>query len=397
MTLEQQSPESFSHLSHEEIGRYSRHLIMPEVGMDGQRKLKAARVLLVGVGGLGSPVAMYLAAAGIGQIGLVDYDTVDESNLQRQIIHGTKNTRQAKVDSARDTLLDINPHITITCHQCPLTSENTLEIIKQYDIIIDGTDNLPTRYLLNDACFLSGKPLVYGSVYRFEGQVSVFDARRGPCYRCLFPTPPPLDAVPTCAEAGVLGILPGTIGTIQATEAIKLILDLGNPLIGQLLIYDALNMSFDLVKLRKNPYCPVCGDTPSVTDLIDYEQFCDAPAHDHSTFQKEVEGDVPAISVQQVKSMLDAGRSFLLIDVRPSHEWAISDLDAATHHIPYTQVAEQLTGISPDQEIIVYCRIGKRSAEVVRMLRTHGYNHVRSMTGGINRWAEEIDPSLPRY
>jgi molybdopterin/thiamine biosynthesis adenylyltransferase/rhodanese-related sulfurtransferase len=384
-------------LTHDEIRRYSRHLIMPEVGMEGQRKLKAGSVLLVGTGGLGSPLGMYLAAAGVGRIGLVDYDVVDTSNLQRQIIHGTKDVGRSKLESASARMLDINPHIQIDKYEVSLTSENALDILAPYDVIVDGTDNFPTRYLTNDACVLLGKPNVYGSIFRFEGQASVFDARIGPCYRCLFPEPPPPGLVPSCAEGGVLGVLPGTIGAIQATEAIKLLLGIGETLVGRLLLYDALNMSFELVKLRKNPRCPVCGEHPTQTGLIDYEQFCGVPAHDRSAFASQAEEEVPAISVWEVKAKLDAGEDIILLDVREPHEWQISDIGAATHHIPKGQIIEHLGELNTAREVIVYCRTGGRSADVTQLLREHGYEKAKNMLGGINAWASQIDPALPVY
>ncbi len=387
-------------LSHEEVQRYSRHLIMPEVGMEGQKKLKAASVLLIGAGGLGSPLAMYLAAAGIGRIGLVDYDVVDYTNLQRQIIHGTKDVGRPKLHSARDRILDINPHVHVDTYEVPLTSDNALEILAPYDIIIDGTDNFPTRYLTNDACVLLGKPNVYGSIFRFEGQASVFYAKEGPCYRCLFPEPPPPGLVPSCAEGGVLGILPGTIGAIQATEAVKLILGQGEPLIGRLLLYDALNMEFDQVNLRKNPNCPVCSDHPTLTELIDYEQFCGMPAHDNSHFSAvETSGDnVPEMSPAQLKARLDAGDPLYILDVREPHEWDISNLSHwGAHLIPKGQVVNRLNELDTAQEIVVQCRSGARSADIVRELQKHGFRKLWNLEGGINRWAREIEPELPTY
>ncbi len=390
------APEAIE-LSHEEIKRYSRHLIMPEVGMQGQRKLKASSVLLIGAGGLGSPLGMYLAAAGVGRIGLVDYDVVDYSNLQRQIIHGTKDVGRSKLDSARERMLDVNPHIQIDSYHVPLTSDNALEILKPYDVVVDGTDNFPTRYLTNDACVLLGKPNVYGSIFRFEGQASVFDATQGPCYRCLFPEPPPPGLVPSCAEGGVLGILPGTIGAIQATETIKILLGIGTTLVGRLLLYDALHMSFDFVKLRKNPKCPICGENPTLAELIDYEQFCGVPAHDHSTFASEAEGMVPVVGVSEVKSKLDADEDFILLDVREPHEWEISDIGKATHHIPKGQILEHLGELDTSREIVVYCKTGGRSADVTKLLREHGFTKAKNMLGGINAWARQVDPSLPVY
>lgn len=388
-------------LSHEEVQRYSRHLIMPEVGMAGQKKLKAASVLLIGAGGLGSPLAMYLAAAGIGRIGMVDYDVVDYTNLQRQIIHGTKDVGRPKLESAKDRILDINPHIQVDTYEVPLTSENALEIFEPYDIIIDGTDNFPTRYLTNDACVLLGKPNVYGSIFRFEGQASVFYAKEGPCYRCLFPEPPPPGLVPSCAEGGVLGILPGTIGAIQATEAVKLILGEGQPLIGRLLLYDALNMEFDQVRLRKNPNCPICSENPTLTELIDYEQFCGMPAHDRSlyvTSESENGTAVKQISPAELKSRLDAGDDLFILDVREPHEWEISNLEPlGAILIPKGQVLERMGELDTAREMVVQCRSGARSADVIRELQKHGFQKMWNLDGGINRWAREVDSSLPTY
>lgn len=386
-------------LSHEEVKRYSRHLIMPEVGMEGQKRLKAASVLLIGAGGLGSPLAMYLAAAGIGRIGLVDYDVVDYTNLQRQIIHGTKDVGRPKLDSARERILDINPHVQVDTYEVPLTSENALEIFEPYDIIIDGTDNFPTRYLTNDACVLLGKPNVYGSIFRFEGQASVFYAEEGPCYRCLFPEPPPPGLVPSCAEGGVLGILPGTIGAIQATEAVKLILGAGESLVGRLLLYDALNMSFEQVRLRKNPNCPVCGEHPTVTELIDYEQFCGMPAHDRSLYQTSANGDaVPGIAPEELKARLAAGEDLFILDVREPHEWDISNLShLGAVLVPKGDVLNHMGELDTAREMIVHCRTGVRSADVIRQLQQHGFKKMWNLEGGINRWAEEVEPSLPKY
>ncbi|MCZ7543963.1 MAG: molybdopterin-synthase adenylyltransferase MoeB [Anaerolineae bacterium] len=390
------APEAIA-LSKEEIERYSRHLIMPEVGMDGQRKLKAASVLLIGAGGLGSPVAMYLAAAGIGRIGMVDYDVVDASNLQRQIIHGTKDVGRSKLESAKARILDINPYVQVDTYSAPLTSENAMATLEPYDVIIDGTDNFPTRYLVNDASVMLGKPNVYGSIFRFEGQASVFDASQGPCYRCLFPSPPPPGLVPSCAEGGVLGILPGTIGAIQATEAIKLILGIGETLVGRLLLYDALSMTFEYVKLRKNPDCPVCGEHPTVTELIDYEAFCGMPGHDHSPHYTDAQATAPSISVQAVKARLDAGEDFILLDVREPFEWEIADIPGATHHIPQGEVLEHLGELDMTRDIVVYCRTGGRSADVVQLLQKHGYRRVKNLAGGINAWARQIDTNIPVY
>lgn len=392
--LERIDPASVT-LSHDEIRRYSRHLILPEIGVEGQKKLKAASVLLIGTGGLGSPLGVYLAAAGVGRLGIVDYDVVDESNLHRQIIHGTKDVGRLKVDSAEETLADINPFITIEKYNVPLTSENALDIIADYDVVIDGTDNFPTRYLVNDACVLLGKPNVYGSIFRFEGQASVFYAKEGPCYRCLFPAPPPPGLVPSCADGGVLGVLPGTIGTIQATEAIKLIVGIGEPLIGRLLLYDALDMTFDTIRVRKNPKCPVCGENPTVTELIDYEQFCGVPAHDHSTYE---EGATPvrAITVEEVKARLDAGDDLIILDVREPVEWQISVIDGALR-IPQGEVPAHLGELPRDRDIVVYCKTGIRSADVIRLLQEEGFTRLYNMAGGINAWARAVDPSLPTY
>lgn len=387
--------------SHEEVQRYSRHLIMPEVGMAGQQKLKAASVLLIGAGGLGSPLAMYLAAAGVGRIGLVDYDVVDYTNLQRQIIHGTKDVGRPKLASAKARILDINPHVTVDSYEIPLTSENALEVMAPYDIIIDGTDNFPTRYLTNDACVLLGKPNVYGSIFRFEGQVSVFYAKEGPCYRCLFPEPPPPGLVPSCAEGGVLGVLPGTVGAMQATEAIKLILGVGEPLIGRLLLYDALSMTFNEFKLRKNPNCPICSERPTLTGLIDYEQFCGMPAHDRSHYQagQEVSGsEVAQISPAGLRQRLDNGDKLFILDVREPHEWDISNLSPlGAVLIPKGQILERMNELDTAAEMVVHCRSGVRSAEIIRLLRQHGFNKMWNLDGGINRWAKEVDASLPVY
>lgn len=388
-------------LSNEEVQRYSRHLIMPEVGMEGQRKLKAASILLIGAGGLGSPLAMYLAAAGVGRLGLVDYDVVDYTNLHRQVIHGTKDVGRPKLVSAKETILDINPHVQVDTYEVPLTSDNALEIFEPYDVIVDGTDNFPTRYLTNDACVILGKPNVYGSIFRFEGQVSVFDAKEGPCYRCLFPEPPPPGLVPSCAEGGVLGILPGTVGALQATEAIKLVLGIGRPLIGRLLLYDALNMEFNEVRLRKNPNCPVCGENPTVTELIDYEMFCGMPAHDRSLYSAEQNGEedmIPSITPVQLAQRLEAGEDIEIIDVREPHEWGISNLQhLGARLMPMGQVLERMGELDTAHEIVVQCRTGARSADVVRLLQQHGFSKLYNLEGGINRWAREVDPEIPIY
>jgi molybdopterin/thiamine biosynthesis adenylyltransferase/rhodanese-related sulfurtransferase len=387
-------------LSHEEVQRYSRHLIMSEVGMAGQKKLKAASILLVGAGGLGSPVAMYLAAAGIGRLGLVDYDVVDYTNLQRQIIHGTSDVGRPKLESARERIIDINPHVQVDGYEVPLTSANAMAILEPYDIVIDGTDNFPTRYLTNDACVLLGKPNIYGSIFRFEGQASVFYAKEGPCYRCLFPEPPPPGLVPSCAEGGVLGVLPGTIGAIQATEAIKLIIGQGEPLIGRLLLYDALGMTFDEVFLQKNPNCPVCGPNPTITELIDYEQFCGMPAHDRSLYVTAVENDteVSQITPLQLKKRLDAGEDLQILDVRDPHEWEISNLEnLGAFLVPQNEILEHLSELDKTRDIVVMCRSGARSADVIRELQNYGFTRLLNLDGGINEWAREVDQNLPVY
>ena len=385
-------------LSNQEVARYSRHLIMPEVGMDGQLKLKAASVLCIGAGGLGSPVAMYLAAAGVGRIGLVDFDVVDYSNLQRQIIHGTPDVGRRKLDSARDTLAAINPEVAIETHEVALSSSNALDLLRGYDVIVDGTDNFPTRYLVNDACVLLRKPNAYGSIFRFEGQASVFATRDGPCYRCLYPEPPPPGLVPSCAEGGVLGILPGVIGTIQATEAVKLIMGRGEPLIGRFMIYDALRMRFRELKLRKDPDCPVCGDHPTVTELIDYEQFCgvapatsDArPAGDEATADAGDEA-----TVEELKSRLDADGVFVL-DVREPQEFQICRIPGSTL-IPLGDLPKRLGELEGRGEMIVHCKSGVRSAKAVKLLREAGFTQAKNLRGGILRWIDAVDPSLPKY
>jgi len=380
-------------LSHSEILRYSRHLLIPEVGLEGQRKLKAASTLIIGTGGLGSPVSLYLAAAGVGRIGLVDYDVVDFSNLQRQVIHGSSNLGELKVESARTRMLDINPDIQIETFNQVFTSENAFQIARDYDIIIDGTDNFPTRYLTNDLCVLTGKPNVYGSIFRFDGQVSVFDARYGPCYRCLFPEPPPPGMVPSCAEGGVLGVLPGTIGSIQASEALKVLLGIGDPLIGRLLLYNALDMSFDFVKLKKNPKCKVCSPEPEITELIDYEEFCGVPAHDHDEGSAGAEWDITA---QKLNEILKDGDDILLLDVREPHELEISQLDGA-QVIPLGQLASRLSELDSADEMVVFCKSGTRSARALELLVSAGFRKAKNLKGGINAWAQDVDPSLPLY
>jgi adenylyltransferase/sulfurtransferase len=378
-------------LSNEEIRRYSRHLIMPEVGMEGQLKLKAAKVLLVGTGGLGAPLGMYLAAAGVGRLGVVDFDIVDESNLQRQIIHGTKDVGRKKLDSAADTMHDINPNVQVDRYEVALTSENALDILRPYDIVIDGTDNFPTRYLVNDACVLLKKPNVYGSIFRFEGQASVFAYQGGPCYRCLYPEPPPPGLVPSCAEGGVLGILPGLIGVVQATEAVKLILGTGEPLVGRLLLYDALAMRFRELKLRRDPACPVCGDHPTVTKLIDYQQFCGVPAHAPEPIAQT--GEIEPV---EVKQKIDRGDNFVLVDVREPHEYQICRIPTS-RLIPLGELPKRLSELDPGAEIVAHCKSGMRSAKAVDLLRQSGFRNVRNLKGGILAWSEKVDPSVPKY
>jgi adenylyltransferase/sulfurtransferase len=380
-------------LSREEILRYSRHLLIPEVGLEGQRRLKDSSVLVIGTGGLGSPVALYLAAAGVGRIGLVDYDVVDFSNLQRQVIHGTAGIGTLKVESARSRMLDLNPDIQVEVYNEPFTSENAMRIARDYDVLIDGTDNFPTRYLTNDVSVLLGKPNVYGSIFRFEGQASVFDARRGPCYRCLFPEPPPPGLVPSCAEGGVLGVLPGTIGTIQATEALKLLLGIGEPLIGRLLLYNALDLTFEYVKLRKNPKCKICGPEPTVTELIDYEAFCGVPGHDH---EEGVVGGGWDITVTELAERLKTGNHIRLLDVREPHELEISRIEGA-QLIPLGQLAARLPELDSAEEMVVFCKSGTRSARALELLASAGFRKVKNLTGGINAWAREVDQSLPVY
>ncbi|HTQ54911.1 MAG TPA: molybdopterin-synthase adenylyltransferase MoeB [Bryobacteraceae bacterium] len=376
-------------LSKDEILRYSRHLIMPEVGMEGQLKLKAAKVLLVGTGGLGAPLGLYLAAAGVGRIGLVDFDVVDFTNLQRQVIHGTSDVGRKKLDSAADRMREINPYVRIDKHEVALSSENALDILRDYDLVVDGTDNFPTRYLVNDACVLLGKPNVYGSIFRFEGQATVFAYQGGPCYRCLYPEPPPPGLVPSCAEGGVLGILPGTIGLIQATETVKLILGVGQPLVGRLLLYDALAMRFRELKLRKNPECPVCGDHPTVTRLIDYQQFCGVPRSQPET---SMEAEIEPL---EVKAKIDRGDDFLLIDVREPHEYEICRIPYA-RLIPLGQLTQRLSELDPGTEIVVHCKSGMRSAKATDLLTRSGFK-ARNMKGGILAWSDRVDPAVPKY
>ncbi len=378
-------------LSKEEILRYSRHLIMPEVAMDGQLKLKQAKVLLMGAGGLGSPLALYLAAAGVGTIGVVDFDVVDFTNLQRQIIHDTDDVGRPKLESARDTLRDINPNVKVIGHETRLTSENALDIFKDYDIVADGTDNFPTRYLVNDACVLLGKPNVYGSIFRFEGQASVFYAEQGPCYRCLYPEPPPPGLVPSCAEGGVLGVLPGIVGCIQAIEVLKLILGSGQPLIGRLLLFDALGMKFRELRLRKNPDCPICGEHPTIHQLIDYEEFCGMRGE-----EQEFTTRVPEVSARELKQMMDQNKPFVLIDVREPHEYQICRIPGSKL-IPLGDVPRRVHELNSADEIVVHCKMGARSAQAVDFLMKSGFRKIHNLKGGILAWAREVDPSVPTY
>ena len=380
-------------LNKDEILRYSRHLIMPEVGMEGQLKLKQASVLLVGTGGLGAPLGMYLAAAGIGRIGLVDFDVVDYTNLQRQIIHGTKDVGKKKIDSAVETMSDINPFVQLDRHEVALSSENAFEIFKDYDIIVDGTDNFPTRYLVNDACVILNKPNVYGSIFRFEGQATVFAYEGGPCYRCLYPEPPPPGLVPSCAEGGVIGVLPGVIGLIQATETVKLILGIGEPLVGRLMLYDALGMRFRELKLRRNPECPVCGDHRTITELIDYQQFCGMPNVEAPAEAVVLSGDIePA----DVKAKQDRGDKFVLIDVREPHEFQICRIPGSTL-IPLGDLPKRLGELNPNDEFVMHCKSGVRSGKATDLLKQSGFKKVRNMKGGILAWSDKVDPTVPKY
>jgi sulfur-carrier protein adenylyltransferase/sulfurtransferase len=383
-------------LTNDEVKRYSRHLIMPEVGMDGQRRMKAGSVLCIGAGGLGSPAALYLAAAGVGTIGIVDFDVVDFSNLQRQIIHGTPDVGRSKLASAKDRINAINPHVDVQTYEVALSSENALKLFEPYDVILDGTDNFPTRYLTNDACVLMGKPNAYGSIFRFEGQASVFSTKDGPCYRCLYPEPPPPGLVPSCAEGGVLGVLPGVIGVIQATEAIKLITGIGEPLIGRFLIYDALRMKFRELKLRKDPDCPVCGTHPTVTKLIDYDQFCGIhPAAPEPSGARAV-NNATEITAVELKQKLERGDKVKILDVREPNEYQINRIPGATL-IPLGEVARRYAELDPDEEMVVHCKMGGRSAKAADFLRSVGFKKVRNLTGGILEWIDKVDPTQPKY
>lgn len=386
-------PAALPELTSEELSRYSRHLILPEVGVEGQRKLKAARVLCIGAGGLGSPLALYLAAAGVGTLGLVDFDVVDASNLQRQVLHSTRDVGRKKLDSAAEKLTALNPALHVVKHEMMLSSANALEIFAGYDIVADGTDNFPTRYLVNDACVLTGKPNAYGSIFRFEGQASVFALPDGPCYRCLYPEPPPPGMVPSCAEGGVLGILPGLVGVIQAAETIKLILGAGESLRGRLLLVDALTMRFRELKLRKNPDCPVCGQHPTVTHLIDYQEFCGIrpPAPQESALNN----GIPQITAKELKQRLDAGEDLVVIDVREPWEYQIANLGARL--IPLNDVPQRLHEIERDREIVVHCKMGGRSQRAAEFLAQSGYSNVKNLAGGITAWSNDVDPTVPKY
>ncbi len=380
-------------LSQGEILRYSRHLIMPEVGLAGQKRLKASRVLSIGTGGLGSPLGMYLAAAGVGTLGLVDFDVVDYTNLQRQVIHGTKDVGRPKIESARDRIADLNPEVTVETHEFALSSANALELFKDYDVVVDGTDNFPTRYLVNDACVLSAKPNVYGSIFRFDGQATVFWAGHGPCYRCLYPEPPPPGLVPSCAEGGVLGILPGIVGLIQAAETVKLILGEGEPLLGRLMLFDALKMKFRELRIKANPECPICGTNRTIHELIDYKQFCGVGPVDHAV---EVGAGVPAIAPKALKARLDRGDEVVLLDVRNPPEWEIGRIPGA-RLIPLPELPARVHELSSADELVVYCKSGIRSAQAVEFLKTAGFRKLSHLTGGIEGWSTDVDPSVPRY
>ncbi len=387
-----EAAKSTATLSKEEIMRYSRHLIMPEVGMDGQLKLKQAKVLCIGTGGLGAPLGLYLAAAGVGRIGLVDFDSVDLTNLQRQILFGTDDIGRPKIEAATDRLRNLNPDIQIDRFETRLTSQNALDILKNYDIVVDGTDNFPTRYLVNDACVILGKPNVYGSIFRFEGQITIFGAPGGPCYRCLYPEPPPPGLVPSCAEGGVLGVLPGIVGAIQAAETLKLIIGKGEPLIGRLLLFDALAMRFRELKLRKNPECPACGEHPTITKLIDYAEFCGVRGEETVNATQTT---VPEIAPRELKSRLDRGDDLFILDVREPHEYQICNLGGQL--IPLGELSRRVNELDSSREIVAHCRSGKRSAEAVEFLRSAGFRKVLNLKGGILAWSDEVDPSVPKY
>jgi len=385
-------------LSAAELARFNRHIILPQVGLEGQEKLKRSKVLCIGTGGLGSPISLYLSAAGVGTIGLVDFDVVDDSNLQRQIVHSTADIGRPKVESARDTLIGINPHLIVNLHGDGIRCDNVREIISQYDLVVDGTDNFPTRYLVNDACVLEGKPLIYASIFQFEGQATVFNFdegdKRGPCYRCLYPEPPPPGLVPSCAEGGVLGVLPGVIGVIQATEAVKIILGQGSTLSGRLLLYDAMSMTFREVKLRRDPSCPACGDQPSIGDVMEYEQFCGLPPTELPEEEEQM-ADYD-ISPTRLKDMMDADPDLYVLDVREPHEVAICAI-AGTHTIPLGQLTERYAEVPSDRAVVVHCKLGGRSAQAVEFLHSKGYTNIKNLAGGILRWIDDVDGSLQKY
>ncbi len=379
-------------LTNEQVARYSRHLIMPEVGVEGQEKLLAANVLLIGAGGLGSPLGLYLAAAGVGHLGLVDFDIVDHSNLQRQVIHSTANVGKLKVESAKARIAEINPAVQVDTYNTRLSSDNIMDLIRPYDLVIDGTDNFPTRYLVNDACVFAGKPNIYGSIFRFEGQATVFKPKEGPCYRCLYPEPPPPGMVPSCAEGGVLGILPGIIGLIQATEAVKLIIGKGRPLIGRLLLYNALEMSFRELKLKRAPDCSVCGDHPTVTSLIDYDEFCGIRGEEET----KTSNGVPEITVKELKKLLDAKKPVTVIDVREPEEYAIARIEGA-RLIPLGSIGARVNELDSAEEIVLHCHHGMRSAKALKILESFGFKKLKNLKGGIDAWAKDVDPSMPKY
>jgi len=380
-------------LSAAELARFNRHIILPQVGLAGQEKLKLAKVLCIGTGGLGSPISLYLSAAGVGTIGLVDFDVVDDSNLQRQIAHSTADIGRPKVESAREKLIGINPYLHVNLHGDGITRANVREIIRQYDLVVDGTDNFPTRYLVNDACVLEGKPLIYASIFQFEGQATVFNHKEGPCYRCPYPEPPPPGLVPSCAEGGVLGVLPGVIGVIQATEAVKIILDEGSSLSGRLLLYDAMAMTFREVKLRHDPACPACGDHPTIGDVVEYEQFCGLPPTELDEQEDMTDND---ITPTQLKTMMNADPDLYLLDVREPHEISICSI-GGTHKIPLGELSERYLEVPTDKQVIVHCKLGGRSAQAVEFLLSKGYANSKNLAGGIIRWIDDVDHSLQKY